>query len=192
MAIQIVNSAPANAPMQEPQFQDWGPIPHFIEIPYNNAVPGIFSPPIITHTIRDMIGLPEFAQYSAFRWGASRHGVTGVAMTLYTPTSSVSLGFPMVFQALTANGTTLTVTHNINTAQLNTMQPGSYSTQLRFVIQGLDSATNTWTNVSTYLFQVTIRLISQAVTFNPQAFIFNHIKGTTFPALQNLTLNGPQ
>ena len=172
-----------------PLFQDWGPQPAVTNITYSIAYPGVISSPVITFKIKDVIGTPIAASYTAFRLKAVQsYFNTGVPFI--NPTSYTGDGYPNSLASsvpITTTGITFSFTPIFQ--NLNTIIPGVYEFRHFFYLEG-QLPSGQWQEISNYYHSLVLPVSNNVTLWNPTSLAFVHAQNSGTTTLE-VTLNGP-
>jgi hypothetical protein len=184
----VLSTSPQNNPSTQnvPQYQDWGPSNNESVYVWSNANPGTLLPVAVQFKIKDVIGVPEYSQYSQFRLAAYQT-YNETAPIWLAPL--VSPGYPQIYISPIAITTTgLTYNYTPSFQNLALMAVGNYSFTHHFIIQGKNSSNN-WIDISSYNYTTRLVVTNQTVTVTPNTLSFVHYQNTTLP-YQDITITG--
>jgi hypothetical protein len=171
----------------EPLFQDWGPTNNETNYFWSNAVPGVMEVIPIDFKIKDVVGVPEYGQYTEFRLAAYQ-AYNEVAPVWLMPLASP--GYPVLFiYPIPITTTGLTFSYYPIFQNLGIMPEGNFSFTHHFIIQGKNS-NNQWIDISSYNFNTRLQVSDQIVTFSPNSLSYTHFQNTPLPS-QEVNIDGP-
>ena len=192
----VYSSTPANNnfPLNNPQFQDWGPTNGvsntYVYDDYYAALSGMPVPtPTIQFKILDVIDNPAYSQYSEFRLKSRATLAIGEPLFFITTASfsDIDMGFNTnVIVPITENG----MVYNFTPAYTNLLAipMGVRQYGLSRIIQGKNAA-NQWVDISSYYCAFRMNILSNTVFYIPNRLNFQHIQGVT-PETKSFTVYG--
>ena len=162
-----------------PAFQDWGPnvVSHYY---FSNVVFSLLIPSLVIFKIKDVIGLPETAQYTEFRLKGYQAYLLGTTIPWITPFTSS--GYPQILNnpvPLTANGTTYTFYPSFQ--NLGALAVGNYDFVHYFFIEG-KLASGVWQPVSNFQHTTRLTISDSLVDYSPTSLSYQHTQNTTLPS----------
>lgn len=168
-------------------FQDWSSQTETIFQVNTNT--GVVAPQTIAFFIKDVVDVPAYNMYSAFRLTAVQYYEDNNAVNFVNPISYNDNGYPVnldTFIDILANGLNYEFTPEFLNTQL--LAPGTYKFFHKFIIQG-SSSFGVWNDISTYIHSTTLIASNADVGVNPQILYFNHVLEAATPT-QQITVFG--
>jgi hypothetical protein len=189
--IQLAEQQQFSNTASTPQFQNWGPVPNVTNLFWSTSVITPLFPPIITFRVKDVIGNPEYGQYTEFRLKCSVFYFQSIVLDWVAASSYTANGYPTsptgTPLAITANGLTFSFVPLLQ--NLNQIQPGIYELIHRFRIEGKLSS-GLWVEISLYDHILRLTASDQLAVYSPQTLSYEHYQNTTLPS-QAVNINGP-
>jgi hypothetical protein len=188
MSLVISNQQNVNV-NSTPVFDNWGPQPNYRTYYYSNNIPVTISPETLIFNIKDVIGNPDYNQYTEFRLNATKQYLNNsTTYSWITPasfkdeagtTSPINSG-PI---ALTTNGTVIKYPLSLITMNMIMLPINSfpYLFQIYFSIEGKTPA-GEWQIISAYSYVIELFITNLFVSANPSSLNFIHYQGTTLPS----------
>jgi hypothetical protein len=172
-----------------PVFDNWGPQPNYRTYYYSNNLSLILLPESLTFNIKDVIGNPDYNQYSEFRLNGSKqylnNSLTYSWITPATFRDEAGTYSPLNDGPipLTENGTKIKYYLSLITANMFMFPVNNFPYQfmIYFSIEGKNAEGN-WQIISTYSFIVELFITNLFVVANPNSLNFIHYQGTTLPS----------
>lgn len=176
------------SPEDTPLFRDWRPDNNVTNYYWSNAVPVTIAYLPITFGIKEVIGNPDFSQYTSFRLFKSsgyKPGTTTNWMNASVP--PLSIDTPGLLTPMNVNGLQYEFTPNFNNLALQTV--GVRDFFIKYSIQGRLS-TGIWEIVSEYEHIIRLNVSNQLAVFTPTTLNYQHTKNTTLPS-RDVSITGP-
>lgn len=189
--IQLATNQQYTATESTPEFQNWGPLPNVTNLFWSTSVITPLFPPIITFRIKDVIGNPEYGQYTEFRLLGSVFYQQPIVLDWVGASSYNANGYPhspaSTPLAITTNNLTFSFVPLLQ--NLNQIQPGIYELRHRFRIEGRLSS-GAWVEISMYEHILRLTASDQLAVYSPTSLFFEHFQNTALPS-QTININGP-
>lgn len=172
-----------------PVFDNWGPQPNYRTYYYSNNIPVTISPETLVFNIKDVIGNPDYNQYTEFRLNGTKQYLNNTTTYSWiTPasfkdeagtTSPINSG-PI---ALTENGTVIKYPLSLITMNMIMLPINSFPYQfmIYFSIEGKTPAGD-WQIITSYSYIIELFITNLFVSANPNSLNFIHYQGTTLPS----------
>lgn len=170
-----------------PVFDNWGPTPNYKTYYFSNSVAVSNPPATITFDIKDVIGNPDYNQYTEFRLNGSKFYLSSTYAWMFAANFKSEDGTDSAINSgpipLTENGTKIkyTVTLNIFNMALLTVSAFPYMYEFYFSIEG-KTAAGDWQIISSYSYVIELFKTNSLVVANPNSLNFVHFQGTTLPS----------
>lgn len=181
----ITLSPPALVPVEATPFAtSWSDITvtNFIRNPFTGVIPS----QTISFPIKDVVGVPAYSAYTAFRLQCSQSFDTSTSIQWIHEDSISAPGYPTTLATLpiTTNDIVFEFTPDFQNTEF--LPVGNYTFTQTFRIQGLNSS-GFWVSLTFYVHN-TVLIVSE-VGETPTFLNFNYATGET-TATQSIALNG--